>query len=209
MNIILFGPYGSGKGTQGKILAEKFNLQSFDTGNELRKHVKNNTELGKKIADIINRGDLVPDEVIMEVVSSFIDTADKRKGFLFDGLPRKAKQAELFDTLLKEKGVQVKRIFINIPLSLSIERQVGRKTCQKCNAIYPGTYTSDTCEKCGAIMEKRVENDPAIAQKRVKVYEEETLPVIHNYLEKGLLKEIDGTMNVEKVTKGILKYLES
>ena len=176
MNIILFGPYGSGKGTQGRILAEKYNLEMFDTGSELRKHIKNETELGKKIKNIIDGGELVSNEtfyqaiflngsneIVMEVVSSFIDNAPTNKELLFDGIPRTQEQADLLDALLDKQKIEVKRLFINVPRELSIARQVGRKTCQACGTIHKMDYASNNCSKCETKMEKRVENDESIA----------------------------------------------
>ena len=208
MNIVLFGPYGSGKGTQGKILAETYNLQVFDTGEQLRQHIKNQTELGLKIKEIVDRGDLVPNNVVMEVISSFIDNSDPSKGYLFDGIPRFQEQALSFDELLEDKEVSVKRIFVNIPRELSISRQVGRKTCQACGAIHQGNYEGYECSNCGTTMERRVENDESIAIKRAEVYETETLPMIQSYLDKNILFEVAGTGSIDEINKQIKDALK-
>lgn len=198
MHLILFGPYGCGKGTQARIFSEKYVLPIFSTGDELRRHMKEETEIGKKVAAIVASGGLAPDEIIMEITKEFIEK--NTKGFIFDGLPRTLVQAEAIDTLLKHYEIIPTRIWIDIPESLSLERQIGRKTCPKCRAIFPASYTSDVCGECQTPFENRFENDKTVAQKRLEVFKQEILPVLEMYEEKKLLTKIDGMMKVEEVT---------
>ena len=188
MNIILFGPYGSGKGTQGKILAEKYNLQVFDTGEQIRYHIKNETDIGETVKAIVNRGDLVPNSVVMEIIQDFIERSDPKKGYLFDGIPRFQEQADTFDHLLGENQIEVKRIMVNIPKDLSLARQLKRNA---------------------EATEKREDSTEEIAKKRIEVYHNETLPMISAYIEKGEMYEVDGTQSIEEVTGNIINYLEN
>jgi len=206
-NIALFGPYGSGKGTQARILKEKFGMSYFDTGEVLRDNVKNETEIGKRAQEFMNRGDLVSDELIMEVVADWISRRESINNLLFDGIPRTLEQAIKFDAILKEKNISAKRIFINISEQESIQRQIGRKICATCGEIYPYTFKSEVCAKDEGPLTIRKENSPEIATKRAGVYKVETMPVIEYYREQGALIEIDGTLPVNKVTEEILRHI--
>jgi len=186
MNLILFGPYGCGKGTQGKILAEKYDLQMFDTGEQLRFHIKGGTELGKKIKEIVDRGDLVSNEVVMEVIQDFIERSDKNKDYLFDGIPRFQEQANSFDELLERNNIDVKRIFLDIPRDISFARQLKRNA---------------------ELVEKRADGTDEIAKKRIGIYEKETLPVVQKYIDEGRMFVVDGTKAIEEVTAQIMKVV--
>jgi adenylate kinase len=185
MHIVLFGPYGSGKGTQGRILAEKHNLQSFDTGEQIRFHIKNQTEIGKQVKAIVDRGDLVPNEVVM--VEHFIEQADATQGLLFDGIPRFEEQAKTFDALLEKHSISPIRILVNISSELSLDRQLKRNA---------------------KATEKRADSTDEIAKKRVSVYETETLPMIAVYMLAGAIHDINGDQPIEQVTADIEKILK-
>ncbi len=206
MNLIFFGPYGCGKGTQARIFSEKYNIPIFSTGDEIRRHMKEGTELGKKLESIVASGKLVSDDVIIEMVKTFLNA--NKGGFIFDGLPRTFAQADAIDALLAEKDISVHRFWIDIPESVSLERQIGRKTCPKCRAIFPKDYSSDACGECGTPFENRLENDRTVAEKRTQVYKEEILPVIEKYFAENKIYKIDGMLSVNEVTNTIEKHLK-
>lgn len=187
MHIVLFGPYGSGKGTQGRILSEKHDLQSFDTGEQIRFHIKNQTAIGKRVKAIVDRGDLVPNEVVMEIVEHFIEQADTDKGLLFDGIPRFAEQAKTFDALLEKHDIHPVRILVNISSELSLSRQLKRNA---------------------EATEKRADSTDEIAKKRVLVYENETLPMIAMYMLQGAIHEINADQSIAQVTADIEAVLK-
>jgi len=208
MNIILFGPYGSGKGTQARLLKEKFNMKVFDTGAVLRQNVQNQTDLGLKVKQIMDKGDLVSDELIMEITAAWIRNQDKNSNILFDGIPRTTKQAELLDNVLEENNIRVKRVFINISYEESIKRQTLRRICSDCKKIFPSTFKENNCDECNGNLETRTENDPVIAKKRADSFKSTTLPIIKKYRESNKIIEIDGMLNIEGVSSSILGNLE-
>lgn len=181
-DIILFGIQGSGKGTQARILAEKWNLKIFETGAELRKITKENSNLGNTVREIISRGDLVPNEIVMEIIAHFLDNISKEERVLFDGLPRSMPQKETFDTLLKQKGRQTIGVFLDVPKDIVIERMKER--------------------------EREDDTDEVIAR-RISNYENETLPVIKKYEEEGKMLHINGNQNIEKVHADIVSALQA
>lgn len=208
LNLVLFGPYGAGKGTQAQILREKFNMAYFDTGTVLRQNVEDKTELGLKAKEIMDRGDLVPNELIMEIISSWIKTVPSDKNILFDGIPRFLEQAKTFDEVLEKNHINVLRIFIEISKEESIRRQVERRVCQKCQKIFPFTYKTNSCDVDQGELVLRKENDPVIATKRADIFESQTIPVINYYKDKDLILSVDGLKSIESVTSEILQVIQ-
>jgi adenylate kinase len=207
MNIILFGPYGSGKGTQAKMLEKKFDMKVFDTGAVLRQSVKEETELGIKVKEIMNNGELVSDNLIMEITEDWIKKQNKNDNILFDGIPRTLEQSNILDKILKNNNIEVKRIFINIPYEESIKRQTLRRICSDCKKIFPASYSKNICDECNGKLETRAENDPLIAKKRADSFEKTTMPIIEKYRKLKNIIEIDGMLDIEKVKQSILNNL--
>lgn len=184
MNLIILGPQGSGKGTQAKLLAEKFGLTHISTGSLLREFAKNGTEKGNLIADLLTTGALLPFDTVMEVTEPIILGA--KHGFILDGTPRDVMQAEYLDWYLGERNLKIdKVIFLNIPREVSVERLQKR-----------------------AKIENRSDDTPEAIHERLDIYDHETRPVIEHYRSQGLLIEIDGTPDPETIFHDIVSKLE-
>lgn len=200
----LFGPQGSGKGTQGKILAEKKNFAYFDTGSQLRKMSEEDTDLGKEIKSCVDKGIFVSDKLIMQTVVEFIKSVRNQvKGIVFDGIPRNQKQREMFEeAILEETGVQPQGILINIPKKEVIKRLSGRWMSRSKNKIY---ISKEAGLKDGCLEEdlyqRADDKDPKAIEDRIATYYEKTEPVVRWYKSAGRLLEIDGTPPIEEVTK--------
>ncbi|MBT4055685.1 nucleoside monophosphate kinase, partial [Candidatus Peregrinibacteria bacterium] len=145
MDLIFFGMQGAGKGTVGKVVAEKLNLKIFETGGALRVLAQEDSELGKKIKSIIEAGHLVPNEVVMEIVEDFINKLEPGQSVLFDGIPRSIEQAESLNMLLSKHDREYKAVLIDITEETALERLTTRKLCSACKTVYPGNYESETC----------------------------------------------------------------
>ena len=205
MNYIFLGMPGSGKGTQAEILAKKLNIPIISTGNCFRKNIKDETELGLKVKDILAKGDLVPDEITFEMLKKEIESMDISQGLILDGYPRSVKQAELLKTFLKIDVV------LNIELS---EDQVllrigGRRTC-KCGETYHIKFNppkqENICDKCGKELYIREDSKEETIKNRLKVYNEQTTPLIYFYKEQII--NIDGNPLIPEVTEEIDKALK-
>lgn len=208
--IILFGMQGSGKGTQARILAEKFQLQIFETGGQLRKLAAEDSDLGRKVKEITTAGKLVPNEVVMEIVESFLESLPDDQHAIFDGIPRSESQR----VSLEEEFAKVNRkptaVYIKISREEALRRLLGRKTCAGCGKIF-GTQDDvadkTECPACGGELKVRADDTEEAISTRLDVYEKETVPAIEKYREERRLIEIDGTTGVEKVTEEIVEKL--
>ena len=188
MKIILFGPPGAGKGTQAKSLIEKFNIVQISTGEMLREAVISGTKLGLTVKTIMDKGDLVSDEVIMSIIEDRIDKQDCKNGFILDGFPRTLNQAKALDNLLEIKKMKIDHIIeINVEEKLLINRIEKR-----------------------AAENKNIRNDdnPNVLKNRIVIYNKDTLPVLNYYKELNRLKSVDGTQSIEKVSYDIQKVIE-
>ncbi len=181
MNLIIFGPPGSGKGTYASRLEPKLNIVAISTGDLFREAIKAETELGKKVADYLNRGELVPDEVVIDVLKERINRPDAQRGFLLDGFPRTLPQAEALDGIVKLDAV----INLLVPESIIVERLSSRRVCRKCGAIYNIRFLKPReegiCDKCGGELYQRDDDKPTVIRDRLKVYERQSKPVIGYY----------------------------
>ncbi len=199
MKLIMLGPQGSGKGTQAKLLSEKFAIPHISTGDIFRENIKNKTELGKKALEYINKGKLVPDELVNEIVSSKIAHL---QGFILDGYPRKLSQAEFLESFSNIDYA----IEISISDEAAIKRISGRRVCESCGAtysIYDEGYTGK-CLKCGSELKIRDDDKEEAVKKRLEIYHTETKPLLGFYSSKGILIKIDGEQPIEKVFEDIL-----
>lgn len=204
MDYVLFGIQGSGKGTQGKILAEKLNAAYFETGGELRRLASENSPLGKKVKSIIDAGHLVPNEVVMEIVEHFVKTKAAARAAVFDGIPRNAKQNATFEALLKKMGRDYTGIYFELSREDAEHRLLKRRICVECKNVYPANYPKElACEKCGGELAVRADDNADSIRTRLDIFYKETLPVIENWKQRGKMISVNGTGTIEQVTKGL------
>jgi adenylate kinase len=209
MDLVLFGRQGSGKGTQGKYLAERYDLMTFVTGDELRKLAKEDSELGRKIKSIIDAGHLVPNEVVMEIIGNFMKHLPEGKNVIFDGIPRKKEQADSFNTLMEELGRTFKGLRIEINEETAIKRLTTRRMCGECKAIYPAYYKEAACEKCGGELAIRQDDSNMDSiRNRLDAYANETVPVIEQYEQEGKLVTVDGEPTIDEVNAETFSKLD-
>jgi len=199
MDLVFFGMQGSGKGTQGKLLAERHDLTVFETGGALRKLAQEDSELGQKVKSIIEAGKLVPNEVVMEIIEDFMGKLPEGKTVLFDGIPRKMEQAETFDALMEKLGREFMGVLIEISEDVAMERLTTRRLCGDCKEVYPSKYEKDSCEKCGGELVTRKDDNAEAIQTRLKAYAEETMPVIEKYVAAGKMLKVNGAQAIEDV----------
>ncbi|MBI4235667.1 nucleoside monophosphate kinase [Candidatus Peregrinibacteria bacterium] len=206
MDIIFFGMQGAGKGTLGKAVAKKYNMQLFETGAELRRLSAESSELGHKVKSIIDAGHLVDNAVVMEIVENFVQNLKPGVSILFDGIPRKIEQANSLNTLLDKNGRKYRAVLINISRETALKRLTTRRICSVCKTVYPADYQNDACE-CGGELITRQDDNPQSIETRLKAFEEETLPAIELY--KDNLIKIDGEPKIDEVEKTALEILNT
>jgi adenylate kinase len=211
MNLVLFGPPGSGKGTQAERLRNQFKLRHISTGDLLREAVANKTELGKKVESVLASGQLVSDDIILGLMRDAILAVKKDaalSGWLLDGFPRTVGQAKGLDGLLAETGSKIDAIFVlDATRDAVIERLSGRRTCTNCKTVYHVKYNptrvDGTCDKCGGKVVQREDDRPETIAKRLDVYEAQTRPILDHYAGRVTTHVIDGDLPVDEVTRTI------
>ncbi len=214
MNVILVGPPGAGKGTQAETIVEHFKIPHVSTGDMFRDAVRQGTELGKRAQEYMNAGKLVPDEVTIGIVKERLSQPDCDKGFLLDGFPRTVVQAEALDGIMESLGKKIEIVVnIAVPDEIIVERIVGRRSCKKCNTVYHTKFNppkvEGICDKCGEPLFQRADDQEATAVQRLRVYAEQTNPVLDFYAQKGVVKDIDGNRARAAVWEDVKKVLES
>ena len=208
MDLVFFGRQGSGKGTQGKFVAKRYGLETFVTGDELRKLATSDSKLGKKVKSIIEAGHLVSNEVVMEIIENFMHQLPEGKSVIFDGIPRKMVQAETFNALMEKLGREFLCVLIEIGEETAIKRLASRRICSKCKAIYPSKYKKVNCE-CGGELEIRTDDSNMDSiQNRLDAYEKETVPVINMYREQDKMIDINGEADIEEVNDEVFRKLD-
>ncbi len=212
MKIIMLGAPGAGKGTQAKKIAAKYQIPHISTGDIFRANIKNGTELGKKAKTYMDQGLLVPDELVCDLVVDRVQQADCEKGYILDGFPRTIPQAESLDKALAALGESVDyAINVEVPDENIVKRMGGRRACVGCGATYhmefAPTKKEGICDTCGAELILRDDDKPKTVQKRLGVYHNQTQPLIEYYHKKGILRDVDGTMDMEEVFQAIVKIL--
>lgn len=210
--VVLLGPPGAGKGTQAKLLEEKFKARQISTGDILRKAVAEQTPLGKQAADYIRRGELVPDSLIVDLMAERLKEKDCGDGFVLDGFPRTIAQAQSLEEILKKMGLGLDGVLsVQVPHKLIVERLSGRRTCKGCGALYHLVFdppkTAGTCDRCGGELFQRDDDREETIRNRLKVYDDQTAPLVSYYRERGLLREIDGVGEVEAIGKRVVRAL--
>ena len=212
MKIIMLGAPGAGKGTQAKMLAEKYSIPHISTGDIFRANIKNGTELGKKAKSYMDAGNLVPDELVVDLVVDRIGQDDCAKGYILDGFPRTIPQAQALTEALNKVGDKVDyAIDIEVPDENIITRMGGRRACVSCGATYHIKYNptkvENVCDACNGELIVRDDDKPETVKHRLDTYHEETQPLIDYYNEQGILKEIDGTVDMDVVFNNIVDIL--
>ena len=212
MKIIMLGDPGAGKGTQAKMIADKYSIPHISTGDIFRANIKNGTELGKKAKTYMDQGLLVPDELVVDLVVDRVGQADCSNGYVLDGFPRTIPQAESLDAALEKLGSKVDyAINVEVPDENIVRRMSGRRACVACGATYHivhiPTKVEGICDRCGSELILRDDDKPETVKKRLAVYHEQTQPLIDYYNDKKVLVEVDGTKDMNDVFTDIVKIL--
>lgn len=213
MRIILMGPPGAGKGTQAKALAKRLGLAHISTGDILRQNVAGDTELGRQAKDFMNKGLLVPDELVTRMVAGRIDEPDTKNGFILDGYPRNIAQAEALDAIFKQKGINIDYV-INLDTSeaVIIQRLSGRLACEGCNANYHiknmPPKKDMICDNCGSQLYQRIDDREETIKKRLDVYRKESALLIQHYREKNKLQQVSADEEAGTVLNKIIDLVK-
>lgn len=209
MKLVLIGSPGAGKGTQAKVLSKHFDIAHISTGDLLRDEINLKTELGLKIIDIMNAGQLVSDEIVGQLLSNRIKKDDCKNGFILDGYPRNVTQAEGLPSIVGEID---RVVLITVDDELIIERMVGRRGCPKCGQMYHiknnPPKQEGICNECGTALEQRKDDNEETVKNRLLVYHTSTSPIIDYYKNKGILLEINGVGNIDEISKQLIDALE-
>ena len=212
MKIIMLGAPGAGKGTQAKQIADKYSIPHISTGDIFRANIKNGTELGKKAKQYMDQGALVPDELTCDLVMDRIQQDDCKNGFVLDGFPRTIPQAEALDAALGKINEKMDyAIDVDVPDENIVNRMSGRRACLNCGATYHlisiPPKVEGICDRCGSEIVLREDDKPETVQKRLKVYHEQTQPLIDSHYNQDILKSVDGTQPMDEVFKAIVTIL--
>lgn len=210
--VVLLGPPGAGKGTQAKLLQEKFAACQISTGDILRKAVAERTPLGQEAAQYIDRGALVPDDVIIKLVGERLKDRDCEAGFILDGFPRTIPQAESLDAILQQMRLNLNRVLsVQVPRTVIIERLSGRRSCKDCGALAHVVFSpparEGVCDRCGGQLYQRQDDEEETVANRLKVYDNQTAPLVNYYRQRNLLREIDGVGTVDEIRARVIEAL--
>jgi adenylate kinase len=212
MKIIMLGAPGAGKGTQAKMIAEKYGIPHISTGDIFRANIKNGTELGKEAKKYMDQGLLVPDELTVKILLDRVAQADCKNGYVLDGFPRTIPQAEVLDKALEELGDKIDyAIDVDVPDENIVKRMGGRRACLSCGATYHIEHVppkkEGICDNCGQELVLRDDDKPETVKNRLNVYHEQTQPLIEFYTKQGVLRTVDGTVDMQDVFAAIVNIL--
>ncbi len=213
MRIVLLGAPGSGKGTQGKKLSERYGIPQISTGDLLRAAVAAGTPLGKQAKAVMEAGQLVSDDIVMELIRERLREPDTEPGFILDGFPRNLAQAEALDAMLAEidKPLQV-ALHIDVDFDTLIQRLTGRRTCESCGQMYNIYFSppkvDGVCDKCGGRLIQRADDNEETIRKRLEVYRSQTMPLIEYYRKQGKLRTVKGDGSIDDIFEKIVSQLE-
>jgi adenylate kinase len=212
--LVFLGPPGSGKGTQAKELADKFGLPHVSLGDLLREEVRQETETGKKAKALMDAGKLVPDELTIELTRQKISSSECAKGCIIDGFPRSAVQAEAFDKMLAEMGLEIEKIiYFEVSAEQVVDRLSGRRSCPKCGAVFHVKYNppkkENVCDRCAGALVHRADDEEKAIRTRFEVYRGQTLPLIERYKKTGKLVSIDAGAEIGKVSSQLASVLKN
>jgi adenylate kinase len=212
MKIIMLGAPGAGKGTQAQMICDKYNIPHISTGDLFRSNIKNGTELGKKAKEYMDKGQLVPDELTVELLLDRVAKEDCKDGYVLDGFPRTIPQADVLDKELTKLSDKIDfAINVEVPDENIVRRMSGRRACLKCGATYHIEHIppkqEGICDRCGSELVQRDDDKPETVQNRLSVYHEQTQPLIEYYNGKNILKTVDGTKDMNDVFEDIVKIL--
>ena len=212
MRAVLLGPPGAGKGTQAVRLVEQYNVPQISTGDIFRRNIKEGTELGKKAQEYMNAGQLVPDELVVDLVKDRLMQDDCKNGYLLDGFPRTIFQAEELDKFLSKQGQKLDAVInFEVGYDTLIERLTGRRVCKECGAGYHiksmPPKVEGVCDKCGSELEQRKDDTKETAVNRISVYEESTAPLIDYYTGTGALRNFNAEKDPDELLKDIVTEL--
>jgi len=205
MILVFLGPPGAGKGTQAKLLSQRMGFLHLSTGDLLREAVKNQTPLGKKAKEYMDRGELVPDGLIVQLIE---ETMPKGGNVILDGFPRTVNQALALEEMLKGKGEKISKVlFFDVPDEVIIDRLSGRRVCSKCGAVYHVKYNppkvEGVCDLCGGSLVQRDDDREEVVKKRLEVYRKQTQPLIEFYQDRGIIYRLDAEKGVEELFKEV------
>lgn len=212
MRIVLMGPPGAGKGTQGERLAGMMDVPRYATGDMLRAARREGTEMGRRAAEYMDAGELVPDEVILGIVSEVLGRAEAADGFVLDGFPRTREQARGLDEILEDRGEELDAVvYLDVPEEELVSRLSSRRVCGECGAVTRAGEAGDdgACPECGGDLVQREDDRPETVRRRLEVYREQTAPVLAGYRDAEVpVHEVDGTGSVEQVTERLRERLD-
>jgi len=208
--LVFLGPPGAGKGTQAKLLSQRMGFLHLSTGDLLREAVKNQTPLGKKAKEYMDRGELVPDELIVQLIE---ETMPKDGNVILDGFPRTVNQALALEEMLKGKGEKISKVlFFDVADEVIIDRLSGRRVCSKCGAVYHVKYNppkvEGVCDLCGGSLVQRDDDKEEVVKKRLEVYRKQTQPLVEFYQDRGIIYRLDAEKGVEELfeeVKGLVR----
>jgi adenylate kinase len=214
MNLILLGPPGAGKGTQAQMIVDRYHLPQISTGDILRAAVKEGTSLGKQAKTLMDRGQLVPDEVVIGIIDERLRASDCKTGFILDGFPRTNPQAEALQAILTKIGKSVDHV-INIEVDPEelVRRLTGRRTCNNCGGMFHILFhppqKEGVCDRCGGTLYQREDDGEETIRTRLKEYEKQTTPLIQYYQNKKLLRPIQGVGGQNQIFEQIIRVLDA
>ncbi|VYT75314.1 adenylate kinase [Peptoniphilus gorbachii] len=213
MKLVILGPPGAGKGTQAEYIVKRYNIPHISTGDIFRENIKNNTELGKEAKSYMDKGLLVPDDLVIALVEDRLNKDDAKEGFLLDGFPRTVAQAVSLDSILDKNNEKLTKVInISVDPEILIERAVGRRVCKTCGMTYHVKFNppkeEGICDKDGTKLIQRDDDTEETVKTRISVYFDQTAPLIDYYRAQNLLVDIDGAKDIDKVFEDIVSGLE-